>query len=259
MMTIAEWLKRSTQYIDRLDAELIIAHNLKIADRSYLVSHDEEELPEDIQIDCDAMLAARLKGKPLAYLLGYREFYGRNFIVTPDVLIPRPETEDIIALAKKSKAKQIVDVGTGSGCIAVTLALEMPNTEVIATDISGSALTIAQKNASQLGAKLTFRKADLLDGVDYSDNALIIANLPYVDEKWGWLDRRGLDYEPASALYAEQGGLALIYKLIDSIKKPCQLILEADTCQHDQIIAYAAKHGFEHKKTQGYILQFIRK
>ena len=257
-MIISEWVERSSKYIDRLDAEVILTHCLRANDRSYLVSHDDEELPDNIRELCDAMLATRMRGKPLAYILGYREFYGRRFVVTPDVLIPRPETEDIIDLAKSAKPKSIIDVGTGSGCIAITLALELPKAEVLAVDISDAALSIAQKNAKQLGAKLDFRKNDLLSGLTLPEKPLIIANLPYVDKSWNWLDHKSLDYEPQQALYADNGGLALIYRLIDQLNKPCRLLLEADPSQHERIISYAKEHGFKNLKTQNFILSFTK-
>ena len=258
-MIISEWVERSSRYIDRLDAEVILTHCLKANDRSYLVAHDDEELPNNIEQLCDTMLAARMRGKPLAYILGYKEFYGRRFIVTPDVLIPRPETEDIIALAKAAKSKHIVDVGTGSGCIAITLALEMPKSDITAIDISDQALGVAQKNAKQLGAKLDFRKNDLIEGLALPEKPLIIANLPYVDKTWNWLDKNSLGYEPELALYAQKEGLELIYRLIDQINSPCRLLLEADPSQHEQIKNYAKAHGFKYLKTQNYILSFTKK
>lgn len=258
-MTISEWIERSSRYIDRLDAEVILTHCLKANDRSYLIAHDDEELPNNIEQLCDAMLASRMRGKPLAYILGYKEFYGRRFVVTPDVLIPRAETEDIITLAKATKCKTIIDVGTGSGCIAITLALEMPKADITAIDISDAALSIAQKNAKQLGAKLDFRKNNLIEGLALPEKPLIIANLPYVDKTWNWLDKNSLSYEPQLALYAQKEGLDLIYRLINQIDKSCRLLLEADPSQHEQIKSYAKAHGFKYLKTQNFILSFTKK
>ena len=257
-MTISEWVERSSKYIDRLDAEVILTHYLQAHDRSYLVAHDDEELPDNIQQACDTMLAARMRGKPLAYILGYKEFYGRRFIVTPEVLIPRPETEDIIDLAKAAKPKNVVDVGTGSGCIAITLALELPNAEITAIDISDTALSVAQKNAKQLGAKIDFRKNNLVEGLALPEKPLIIANLPYVDKTWNWLDKNSLSYEPQLALYAQQEGLELIYRLINQLDNPCRLLLEADPSQHEQIKEYAKLHGFSFRKSRNFILSFAK-
>lgn len=254
-MTIKAWLEQATTSINRLDAELLLVHILKASDRSYLTAHAEDEIPN---LDAlNVLLKRRQKGEPLAYIIGYREFYGRNFAVTPDTLIPRPETEDIIEIAKSIKPAKILDVGTGSGCIAITLALELPTAEVAAVDIFTSTLEVAQKNASHFGAKVAFYKSNLLSDFQPEPETLIIANLPYVDKNWDWLDQNTLRHEPESALYAEQGGLALIYKLIDQYPTDAAgLILEADPSQHERIIEYAKSHSLNLKKQVGFILLF---
>ncbi|MBR3176542.1 peptide chain release factor N(5)-glutamine methyltransferase [Candidatus Saccharibacteria bacterium] len=252
-MTIGEWLSDTSKTIERLDAELILQHFLEVDDRSYLVAHAEDELSDASAID--AQVARRAEGEPLAYILGYREFYGRRFFVTTNVLIPRPETETIINIVKSIGPDRILDVGTGSGCIAVTLSLELPNAHIDAADISEDALRVAQKNAAHHGANIAFHKSDLLSDFQPEPNTLIIANLPYVDADWQWLDHKTLDYEPELALYAEQGGLSLIYKLIDQYPfNAAGLILEADPSQHQAIIDYAKGHNLNLKDQQGYIL-----
>ena len=253
-MTISEWLKQTSAKIDRLDAELILTDFLQVADRSYLAAHSNDELSDTNAIDAQA--TRRAEGEPLAYILGYREFYGRRFFVTPNVLIPRPETETIIDIAKKLKPDKILDVGTGSGCIAITLVLELPNTQVSAVDISDDALRIAQKNAAHHNAKVEFHKSNLLENYQPKPGTLIIANLPYVDAAWDWLDHKTLDHEPSLALYAEQGGLELIYKLINQTPAGCPLILEADPCQHEAIIKYAQKRNFTLVRQDGFIIYF---
>ena len=205
-----------------------------------------------------------------AYKKGFQDFYGRDFIVTPDVLIPRPETESIIDIVKSlagkpilpgvkaPKAKiaedaSILDIGTGSGCIAITIKKELPLAKVTGADINESALEIAGKNAENLDADVKFIQSDLLENV--TDNYdIIIANLPYVDSEWDWLDKEALSIEPEIALYAEDHGLALIKKLIDQIKTdlPKYLILEADPCQHQKILDYVSNLGFKHLQTSGY-------
>lgn len=201
-------------------------------------------------------------------------FYGREFVINPDVLIPRPETEMMIDAVlnlvgkpyllgvKPGEAKlpenlTIVDVGTGSGCIAVTLKLELPEATVIATDISEKALEVARENAEDLGAEIEFVKSDLLAGINFMPD-IVVANLPYVDEDWKWIDKETLSKEPSIALYADNGGLELIYKLIDQVAERGikNLILEADPCQHQQIIDYAKKKKLNHQETRGFILTF---
>ena len=200
------------------------------------------------------------------------DFYGREFVINEDVLIPRPETEMMVDMVlslvgksylpgvKPSKAvlpndMTILDVGTGSGCIAITLKLELPKANVIATDVSKKALTVARKNAKRLEAEIEFRQADLLDGIEMRPD-LVVANLPYVDEKWDWIDKKVLSKEPSLALYAEDGGLALVFKLIDQVveRGVRHLILEADPCQHERIKEYANKKGLALCETRGFAL-----
>jgi release factor glutamine methyltransferase len=208
-------------------------------------------------------------------------FYGRDFLVTKDVLIPRPESEMIIdavlnlcgkpylpgvkaSASKIAEDLTIHDVGTGSGCLAITLACELPRARIIASDISLPALQVAKKNAKKHNAKITFYKSDLLEGLKLTSGPtstptpdLIVANLPYVDPEWPWLDKAALSVEPSIALYAENHGLALIYKLIDQIPKRTKfLILEADPSQHEKIIKYAKSHHLTHCETRGFVLVF---
>ena len=210
---------------------------------------------------------------PLAYQTGVQDFYGRDFIVSPDVLIPRPETEQIIdailnltgkpylAGIQPSPARinpehlKILDVGTGSGCIAITLKLEIPEAEIAASDISQKAIKIAQKNAAKHGITIPTIISDLLEKVKYTPD-LVVANLPYVDRKWTWLDKEALSHEPEIALYADNHGLQLIYNLIDQCRtrKVPYLVLEADPSQHQSIVDYASKHNYQLIETRGYIL-----
>ncbi|MBR0242534.1 HemK family protein methyltransferase [Candidatus Saccharibacteria bacterium] len=206
-----------------------------------------------------------------------KDFYGRDFYITKDVLIPRPETEQLIDMVLSFAGKSylpgvkpserilperpvILDVGTGSGCIAITLALELPEATVYASDISKKALKIAQKNAQNLGAPISFIISHLLEKVKSKELPtpdLIVANLPYVDETWDWLDKKALSKEPSIALYAKDHGLALIKELLDTATSKF-LILEADLCQHQEIINYAKTKKYSLLDTKGYILGFIR-
>ena len=204
-------------------------------------------------------------------------FYGRDFIITPDVLIPRPETEmmvdAVLNLAGKSylpgvkpaprvlqENPRILDVGTGSGCVAISLALELPEAYVAACDVSEKALKLAQDNAEKLGAKVEFMESDLMSDVP-GDFDVVVANLPYVDASWEWLDKKALSREPAIALYADDGGLALIKKLIKQVveRGVRYLILEADPCQHERVTKYAANHDYSLLEKRGFILVFIKK
>ena len=201
-------------------------------------------------------------------------FYGRDFIITPDVLIPRPETEmmvdAVLNLAGKSylpgvkpaprvlpEDPRILDVGTGSGCVVVSLALELPEAHVAACDVSKKALKVAEDNAKNFGAQIKFIESDLLNNVP-GDFDVIVANLPYVDANWDWIDKEALSREPAIALYAEDGGLGLIKKLISQAgeRKVKYLILEADPYQHQRVIKYATKNDYSLLETRGFILIF---
>ena len=209
-----------------------------------------------------------------AYKRGAQDFYGRDFIVTPDVLIPRHETEQIIDavlnLAGKSylpgvrpskrqlpQEPTILDVGTGSGCIAITLSLELPDAKIYATDISEKAIKIARKNADKFGISIPIIISHLLEKVNdgtIPTPDVVVANLPYVDEQWPWLDKSALEKEPSIALYADDHGLKLIKKLINqaTLLNISYLVLEADPCQHEKIVAYAK--GYDLIETRGFIL-----
>lgn len=246
--TPASWLQSATEQLQqasipsaRLDAEVILAHTLSV-NRTWLHAHRDETINTT---QADHLLAERLKRTPIAYLTGQKEFYGRTFSVTADTLIPRPETETLIDIAKQyGLSGKIVDVGTGSGCIGITLALETSST-VTLCDISDEALQVAQKNAQQLGVSdLTFTKSDLLSAFAEKPSVtfdVIVANLPYVDHSWERSPET--DHEPPLALFAEDRGLALIKKLIDqtpSLLHPDgHLLLEADPEQFDAITRYA--------------------
>ena len=202
-----------------------------------------------------------------------KDFYGRDFFITKDVLIPRPETEQLVDMVLNLAGKPylpgvrpsqrvlpkdltILDVGTGSGCIAITLALELPEAKVYASDISEKALEIARKNAALHDAPISFIISHLLEKVKFIPD-VVVANLPYVDPDWDWVDKKALSKEPEIALYAEDHGLALIKELIDTVESE-YLILEADPCQHAEIIDYAAKK-YALIDTRGFILGFKRK
>lgn len=265
-MIISEWLKIATKSLKtanipsaRLDAELILANTLR-KNRTYLHAHLDEEIdPRRFDI-ANARLDLRLDRVPIAYILGYKEFYGRKFTVSPSVLIPRPESEDLISLFLELTASEIVekvliDVGTGSGCLGITAKLERSNLSVILSDISKPALNIAEKNANALNADVHIQQQSLLNGqlrpVDY-----IFANLPYVDKSWDVSPE--LKYEPGIALFAEDEGLKLILQLISQAPRCLTpeglLFIEADPQQHNRIINEAVKNGFVKERVLNYIL-----
>ena len=161
------------------------------------------------------------------------------------------------ASRQAASAGRILEIGTGSGCLAVTLALELPEAEVVATDVSAEALIVAQENARRLGARVEFRRADLLAGLA-GEFEVLVANLPYVDANWEWLEHRSLDYEPSGALYSEQGGLAHYVRLLEQLGAAEAkvwarwLVLEADPCQQDELARLAAAQGWRLVERRGF-------
>lgn len=265
-MIISEWLKIAAKSLKtanipsaRLDAELILANTLR-KNRTYLHAHLDEEIdPRRFDI-ANARLDLRLDRVPIAYILGYKEFYGRKFTVSPSVLIPRPESEDLISLfleltASEIAEKVLIDVGTGSGCLGIAAKLERSNLSVILSDISKPALNIAEKNANALNADVHIQQQSLLNGqlkpVDY-----IFANLPYVDKNWDVSPE--LQYEPDIALFAEDEGLKLILQLISQAPRCLTseglLFIEADPQQHNRILDEAVKNCFVKERVLNYIL-----
>jgi release factor glutamine methyltransferase len=210
----------------RLDAELLIAHVLKVT-RIYLYTHFDQPLTANERDALRALVRRRGRGEPVAYLRGMREFYGRDFAVTPAVLIPRPETEHVIeaALAWVHEAgivaPRILDVGTGSGALAVTLAAELPEAQVTAVDISPDALVVAAANAATLGveSRVQLCHSDLLAALPADAQFdLIVANPPYVATAVrDSLARDVRDFEPARALFAGPEGLDVLHRLIPEV------------------------------------------
>ena len=197
-------------------------------DRAYLFAHPERELAAEEQARYEAALNERVRGVPAQYITGHQEFWGMDLIVTPAVLIPRPETEHVIetvvelvrvetAGGQESPHMSILDVGTGSGCIALALAQEFPGADIHATDISAAALDIARANAArlQLEKRIQFYQADLLEGLSLNGLDFIVSNPPYVGESEE--DQVQLEvrkFEPRAAVFAGPTGLEVIARLI---------------------------------------------
>lgn len=264
-MTIAEWLKNTTNELadamlpsPRLDAEIILAHTLR-RPRTYLQAHNDDTISSRTEDIANARIDLRLDRVPIAYIIGHKEFYGRQFNVNPSVLIPRPESEQLISILKQllpataalpgAPARHMVDIGTGSGCLGITTKLEFPELNVSLTDISRYALLVAEKNAKSLGAEVELFRSDLLNTYPYSPS-IVLANLPYVDRSWDFLSPE-LASEPSQALYAEDGGLAIIKRCIEQTAARSEpgmlLLLEADTSQLDAIASYARSYKFKER------------
>jgi release factor glutamine methyltransferase len=201
--------------VPRLTAEVLLCHALR-CDRSYLYGHSDEELTKIAWIHYGRYLWERQRGKPTQYVTKKQEFYGREFRVTPAVLIPRPETEHVVerALQLAGQAAGIIDVGCGSGAISVTLALETGR-ETWASELSASALGIAAGNARRLGADVGFVQCDLLSAFANASADLIVSNPPYVpDGELDSLQREVRDFEPHIALFAGASGLEIYGQIV---------------------------------------------
>ncbi len=206
-------------------------------DRAYLYAHPERDLSSEEDSHYDRALAERARGVPTQYITGHQEFWGMDFIVSPAVLIPRPETEHVIeaalALAASMDSPRIVDVGTGSGCIALALAKELPSAEIHATDISGEALEVARANAArhQLTSQIHFHRADLLHGLAHGAFDLVVSNPPYVgDTEEDKVQLEVRQFEPRQAVFAGPNGVEIIERLVPealaSLKPGGWVILE---------------------------------
>lgn len=204
----------------RLTAEVLLAHVLG-RERVWLFAHSEEDLTGSQQAASESALERRLDGEPTQYITGRQEFWGREFRVTPDVLIPRPETEHVVeaALETARGAKRIADAGCGSGILAITLQLET-GAQAWATDISPAALRVAHENASRLGADVRLVACDLLSALPAASFDLVVSNPPYVpDGDRAGLQREVRDFEPHVALFAGPTGYELYERLVEDARR----------------------------------------
>lgn len=263
-MTISEWIsetstKFSASSIDsaRLDALILLEYVLHTS-RATLLAHPETPLPATTLVKLNVARAQRLDGIPIAYILHKKEFYGREYIVNEHVLIPRPDTEDMIDMVKAIgfDAPRILDIGTGSGCIAISLSLEIPHSRVTATDVSDEALKIAKLNAKSLGAQITFKLTDLFAGLNGKKFDIVCANLPYVPDEL--ITSPEITKEPALALFSGADGLNHYRQFFTNIGeiKPVYSLVEALESQHTAIEELALSAGYIIHQKQGLVLAF---
>jgi release factor glutamine methyltransferase len=251
-MTLQQALLQGTKLLEdarlaapRLTAEVLLSHALR-EDRAFLYAHPERGLREVEWIHYGRYLHERLQGKPTQYITGRQEFYGREFRVTPDVLIPRPETELVVETTLEAGreagqgTRRILDVGCGSGAIAATLQIEM-RALVYGADISAAALSVAADNARKLGAQVEFVRCDLMSAfADWSMDA-IVSNPPYVPlgDRAG-LQREVRDYEPEVALFAGPTGFEIYERLVADAERVLRaggwLVLELGYNSRDRVV-----------------------
>jgi len=260
MPDIQTLLAESTQQLQnisdsaQLDAEILLSHTLNKA-QSHLRAWPEKQLTEKQVALFQAVLQQRLQGIPIAYLTGKREFWSRDFITTPDVLIPRPDTETLIEycleLLAPNSAAHILDLGTGSGAIAITLGAERPNAQVIAVDKSAAALAVAQQNAQLNNVKnVQFTQSDWFEAVPKIHFDVIVSNPPYIAPDDPHLQQGDIRFEPDSALIAPESGLQDIKIIAEHaanyLKQGGYLILEHGYNQQAEVQALLEKYYYTH-------------
>lgn len=265
MTTLAELLVSATKRLSRLasaspspklDAEILMMRLLRV-DRAYLYAHPEIDVPANLADAFETLVDARQRGMPIAYLTGEREFFSRSFRVTPDTLIPRPDTERLVDAALQMKLPEkarVLDLGTGSGALAITLALECPEWDVTATDASEPALAIARENAARLGACVRFAPGDWFAAIAPEDRFdLVISNPPYIAPDDAHLGEGDVRFEPRSALVSGEQGLADIAHIVGNARAFLNdggwLIVEHGWQQGDTVRALAQALGFSPVKT----------
>lgn len=236
----------------KLDAQLIVAHSIG-RDRSWVIAHIEDEFDRNA---ADQFLARRLDREPLAYITGIKEFYGRQFYVDERVLVPRPETESLVTRILlwipegRASNVSILDVGTGSGCIGISLALERPTCSVTAVDIEPSALEVASENARFYEADVEFLESDLFAAVKGRAFDIVVSNPPYVSH----LDEVSpevREFEPHSAVFADANGLAIYRRLAaeGSAYTKEAMILEIGMGMQNDVISVFGEYGWHHSET----------
>jgi release factor glutamine methyltransferase len=232
--------------------EWLLAHHLGLRRVDMMHFMEEKDLPERLKMDFE-----RLKtGEPIQYILGHGPFYGREFEVNSDTLIPRNETEELVHLIIKenpSPGKRILDIGTGTGCIPVTLALEMKEAEVFGLDVSESALEVARRNAKKLEAPVTFIHLDILRELpDCRNLDVLVSNPPYVPYRdKSEMHRNVVAFEPHLALFVPDGDPLIFYRTIGEkgkilLKKGGRLYFEIYERSANQIKELLEKQGYEH-------------
>lgn len=268
-MFVSNWLRQATKKLEqagigtaRLDA-LVLLEDVSGHDRAWLLAHPDHKLSPSQTTKLEKLLAQRAEHYPLAYLRKKTEFYGREFVITPDVLEPRPESETMIDLLKSlpdlPAEPSLADVGTGSGALGITAKLEIPKSHVELLEIDPKALKVAQKNVDLFTIETRITESDLLDGTDTSFDALL-CNLPYVPD--GYQINPPAMREPQIAIFGGPDGLDLYRELFDQIQKrtnkPLYILTEALPPQHEVLRVIAADHGYDAAGSDDFIQVFRR-
>ncbi|MCS7309704.1 MAG: peptide chain release factor N(5)-glutamine methyltransferase [Armatimonadetes bacterium] len=246
----ARLLEKAGVDTPRLDAELLLADLLGVG-RAYLYAHPEEEVREALLQEWQERLQRRERREPLAYILGKAEFYGLEFAVTRDVLVPRPETEVLVEVVLARQPRLVADIGTGSGCIAVAVAVHLPQGQVWATDLSAAALRIAQENARRHGVadRIHFRQGDLLQPLAGLRLDVIACNPPYIAESERLtLQPEVREWEPPLALFTGEDPLQFHRRLAAEahfhLNPGGWLVMEVGLGQAEAVAALLEEAGY---------------
>ena len=236
------------------EALLLVSRVLGVSEAE-LLAHDERHVGNDERRQVKELLARRLQAEPIAYLLQEKEFWGRPFLVDGRVLIPRPETEHLVEAVlglDLSATTRILELGTGSGCVAISLALERPDTSVMATDISLAALAVARQNARRHSIELSLVQGDVLTAIRDGSFDLLVWNPPYIaDGERQHLSAEILDYEPSTALFAGADGLGAIERLfrqLARLRAGVPIVLEIGAAQSKPVSELASLYDLTVKR-----------
>ena len=239
------------------EAQLLLQHVLNV-NRAWLIAHENDALRPNIHAAFEALLNRRLAGEPMAYILGSREFFGLDLLVTPDTLIPRPDTETLVeaALAKilNNTNLSILDLGTGTGAIALAIAKNCPQVSITAVDASNAALEVAKKNAQNLNIhNVEFVLSNWFDNLSNQRFDVIVSNPPYIEENDDHLTQGDLRFEPISALASGADGLDDIRQIIENclvyLKPQGWLMMEHGYNQADQVADLMTQSGLTNIET----------
>ncbi len=239
---------------------LVLLENVLLTNKASILAHPERPLTKKQITRLDALLERRLNREPLAYLTSHKEFFGRDFIVNSNVLIPRPESESFIELLKKQdfKKQTIVDVGCGSGILGITTKLELPSNTVVLSDISNKALSVTKQNIQKHSVDCQTMKTNLIP--QDIDANIIVANLPYVPQDLGVQPE--LNFEPSIALYAKDNGMELYRKLWEQISTMPSInfvLTESLKFQHKNMEVMANTANFMLNSSEELVQLFTRK
>lgn len=268
-MLLKEWLSDAQRKLKLavipsyfIDSLIIAEHVLK-KDRAFVLANGDNMLKKAEIIRLELLLGKRLKNEPIAYLVNNCYFYGHSFYVNRDVLIPKPESEDFLNLLKEfyqSRHETLLDVGTGSGCLAISSKIKYPQLEVFASDKYQAALDVAIKNSKKLCAPITFFKADMVPA-ELTNLDIIFSNLPYVPNRYKVSSET--IYEPKSSIFAGDDGLDLIRRLVPKAAKALNknglLFIESMRFQHKDVENILDNNGFTLLKEKALIQVYSKK